>query len=662
MKHGFYTKLAFDNIRKNRRIYIPYILTGIFTVMMYYLVTSLSQNPGLNNMYGGNHVAFTLNFGTYIIGIFALIFLFYTNSFLMKRRQKEFGIFNILGMEKKHLAVVILAESAIVTFASLAAGLLLGMVFDKVMFLLICKVIDVRISLGFFISKKVILNTVLLFGMIYLLIYLKAVFTIRIANPIELLRGGNVGEKEPRAKWLLALLGAIFLGIGYGLALTIRDPIASIEVFFVAVILVIAATYLLFTAGSIVILKLLRKNQKFYYQPEHFISLSGMMYRMKQNAAGLANICILSTMVLVMLSTTTSLIIGIEDIIRTRYPNDFGIYADETKEQKRTALFQEIDELCRENEITVQDKTEYRYALITACERGNEFETDESKIDVVKEHSKLRALVFLPLSDYNASSGECRKLAGNETLFFSKRQRYEEQQVKLLGQEYEIAEQLDQFFGNGVSEANIATTYYLVVSDEAFERLIEDGLKELGEYCNVKSYYGFDTSADEKQQKVLADQIGEKISSAEFNGYMETRLGSREDFLNIYGGLFFLGIFLGALFIMATVMIIYYKQISEGYEDRERFAIMQKVGMTQAEVKQTIRSQVLTVFFLPLIVAAIHVAVAFPLIRLLMALLNMVNVKLYLICTVIAFLIFAVLYVIIYGLTARTYYKIVRWN
>lgn len=662
MKHGFYTKLAFTNIRNNRRVYIPYILTCIFTVMMYYLMLSLSKNPGFGDMYGGNYVSELMRLGSHVILLFALIFLFYTNSFLMKRRQKEFGMFNVLGMEKRHLAVMLLTESVVVAVVSLAAGVLLGILFDKAMFLLICKVIGLEVTLGFFISGKVISNTAIVFLFIYALIYLKAVITLQISNPVELLKGGNVGEREPKAKWLLALAGAVLLAAGYGLALAIKEPLSSLSVFFVAVILVIVATYLLFTAGSIVVLKLLRKNQKFYYQPRHFIGVSGMMYRMKQNAVGLANICILSTMVLVMLSTTTSLMLGLEDIIQTRYPNDMSIYSKWAEEQDRETLYRKVEEFCREQDISMENQSAYRYVSMSACEENEEFVTDLTDEDIMSLSSKVRVLIFVPLSDYNASSGEKRELSGNETLFFSNRQKYDGKSVKVLGEEFEIKDRLEKFLGNGVSEANAATSYYLIVPDETYERVTQEGMDALGDYCHVSAYYGFDTTAEKETQQELVDYINGEISAEGYDGYLETRLGSRDSFVGTYGGLFFLGIFLGALFIMATVMIIYYKQISEGYEDRERFAIMQKVGMSQAEVKQTIRSQVLLVFFLPLLAAGIHVAVAFPLIRQLLSLLNMVNVKLYLICTVAAFLVFAVLYVIIYGLTARTYYKIVRWN
>lgn len=662
MKHGFYIKLALMNLRKNKKTYVPYILTCILTIMMYYMMKSLSLNPGIKQMIGAEVISYTLGLGNWVIGLFALIFLFYTNSFLIKRRQKEFGVFNILGMEKKHLAAVLFVETVIVTMASLVPGILLGIVFDKVMYLVICKILSAKVSLGFFVSGKAILNTVVIFGVIFLLIYLRTVYAIRVSNPMELLKGSNTGEKEPKAKWLLALVGLTMLGIGYGLALTIDNPLASIEVFFVAVLLVIVATYLLFTAGSIVILKLLRRNRRFYYQPGHFISVSGMMYRMKRNAVGLANICILATMVLVMLSTTTSLMVGMEDVIRARYPNDIGIYEVESGEQK-DELNQKVDELFREKGISPDNKVAYDYLSIAAYQRGDTFRTKEDEINIEDVYANMRMLLFVPLSDYNKTSGEHRKLSDDEMLIFSNREPYEESDFKIFSREYRIKEQLKEFFGNGKSDSNIASSYYLIVSDKAYEEICESGRDSLGENFVLRSYRGFDLDIPENEKAQLASQIAGFMSGDEYEGYtVESRAGNRQSFLALYGSLFFLGIFLGTLFIVATVLIIYYKQITEGYEDRERFVIMQKVGMTQTEVKKAIRSQVLTVFFLPLLVAGVHVAAAFPLIRLLMSLLNMVNVKLYLLCTIVAFLIFAALYVVIYGLTAKTYYKIVKMN
>ena len=657
MRIGFYTRLAVNNIRKNGRTYLPYIFTCIITVMMFYLVKSLSLNPGISMVRGAETLAYTMGLGSNIVGLFAYIFLFYTNSFLIKRRKKEFGLFNMLGMEKKHLAIVLFLEALITTVVSLCLGLVLGVALDKAMFLLITRTIGGDVKLGFFISRKAFTDTGLLFGILFLLIYLKSVFTIGTANPIALLQGGNVGEKEPKAKWFLALVGLVLMGIGYYMALTIQNPVAAVEFFFVAVILVIIGTYLLFMAGSITLLKLLRKNQRFYYKTKHFISISGMIYRMKQNAVGLANICILSTMVLIMVSSTSCMMVGMEDMIRTWYPNDFGITSHDT-DLRNEELFLQVDVLCEELGVPVTGKRRYSDMMLTVSEQNGDFITDSDAL-IIPDAESFRMLVFLPLSDYNASTGEERVLEENEMLFYSSRVKYPRDSVQLFGEEFHIIERLKKFSGYGNYMTNILSSYYCVVRDEEFMELAAVIERETGEKDLIETYYGFDTPADEELQQKLINSISDVISRFGLNGKLETRLDNRNSFMSLHGGIFFLGICLGLLFIMATVLIIYYKQISEGYEDRDRFVILQKVGMTQAEVKSAIRSQVLTVFFMPLIVAGIHVAVAFHLITLVLALMYMVNVQLFLICTIICFLVFVVMYILIYSLTAKTYYRIV---
>ena len=659
MRIGFYTRLALNNIRKNGRTYLPYIFTCIVTVMMFYLVKSLSLNPGLAYVSGAATVMTTMDLGSNVIGIFAYIFLFYTNSFLIKRRKKEFGLFNMLGMEKKHLALVLFLETLFTTIISMSLGLVLGVALDKAMFLLITRFIGGDVTLGFFISQKAFRDTGLLFGILFLLIYIKSVFTVGTARPIALLQGGNVGEKEPKAKWFLALVGAVVMGIGYYMALTIKNPVAAVSYFFVAVILVIIGTYLLFTAGSITLLKLLRMNRNYYYKTKHFISVSGMIYRMKQNAVGLANICILSTMVLIMVSSTTCMMVGIEDLIHIRYPNDFAIHSSDT-DLRNEELFSQIDALCEELGVPVTERLRYSDMALIVAEQNGEFITDSSLVTDMTDPS-VRLLVFLPLSDYNASTGDNRVLSEKEMLFYSGREKYRKNTLELFGAEFHITDRLKKFFKNGRMEANVLSSYYCIVRDEEFAELAEIVESKTGEsnLVNTDTYYGFDTSAKEELQQQLLNNMAQTVSAFGLNGYMETRLNSRVSFMSLYGGIFFLGICLGLLFIMATVLIIYYKQISEGYEDRERFVILQKVGMTPAEVKSAIHSQVLTVFFLPLVVAGIHEAVAFPLVTQVLSLMHMFNVKLFLTCTIICFLVFVVMYVLIYSLTAKIYYRIV---
>lgn len=654
---GFFSRLAAGNIRKNGKTYIPYILTCIVTVAMFYMVKSLSCNPGLEHMVGSDTLLYIMFLGSRIVAVFAFIFLFYTNSFLMKRRKKEFGVFHILGMEKKHLSRVLAWETVYVTVISLAVGLALGIALDKVLFLLVTKMIDGEIVLGFFISHAAIRETVILFLFIFLLIFLNSARQIRLSDPVELLRAGNVGEKEPKTRWLMAALGALCLGAGYYIALTTENPIASLLLFFVAVILVIAGTYLLFTAGSIALLKLLRKNKRYYYKTRHFTSVSGMIYRMKQNAVGLANICVLSTMVLVMVSATTSLMVGMEDIIRLRYPSDFVVYTEE-KGNGGEAL-EAVRRLQKEENLPVTKEIQYTYLVFSAIRSGNSFYMDRNAALAVVD--SINALFFVPLSDYNAATGENKTLKDGEIMLYSNRQSFDDTVLKVFGREYTVKEHLDSFVGNGIMAANISSTQFIVVPDmEELYKIYELQREELTDIASsIKILYGFDTDAGEEEQEKFYDDMLALFAERGYKGQLESKADSRQSFIGLYGGFFFIGIFLGILFIMATVLIIYYKQISEGYDDKERFEIMQKVGMSREEVKASIRSQVLTVFFLPLLAAGLHTVVAFPLIAKLLALMNMMNTKLYAACTGTVFLVFAAMYILIYVLTAKNYYRIV---
>lgn len=659
MKTGFYPKLAAGNIKTNRKTYIPYILTCILTIAMYYIVKSLSLNPGMEEMVGGSTISYTMELGSWVIALFAFIFLFYTNSFLVKQRKKEFGIFNILGMEKRHLAAVLGWETFYVLAFSLAAGLGLGIVMDKVMFLLIGKLLGADIILGFFIAPETVMMTVKLFAVIFVLILLNSIRQIHIANPIELLRAGSAGEKEPKTKWLMALLGTVCTGSGYYIAATTENPLASIFAFFIAVILVIIGTYLLFTAGSIAVLKLLRKNRKFYYKTKHFTSISGMIYRMKQNAAGLANICILSTMVLVTVSSTCSMVIGLEDILRTRYPSDLTAVSHEMDEKRSEKLLDLIYRLQKEKKISIRNAVKYTYLDFSAFIDGDTFRAEMDAPVTAADSSYV--LCFILLSDYNAITGKQKTLGENEILLYSNRKQYEEPVLKLFGKEYQIAEKLDDFIGNGMISASMANAQFIVVPDmEELEQIYEKQKEVYGKRSSdICLLYGFDSDSSAEEQKEFYYELTERMKAEGFDARAESREEARMSFASLYGGIFFIGIFLSVLFVMATVLIIYYKQISEGFDDKERFAIMQKVGMERGEVKASIRSQVLMVFFLPLAVAGIHVAAAFPLMSRLLELLNFMNGRLHILCTAAVYLIFAGMYAGIYVLTARVYYRIV---
>ena len=659
MRRGFFARLAAGNIKKNGSTYFPYILTCVVTVMLYYIVKSLSLNPGLEEMAGDQTLISLMEMGTRIIGLFALIFLFYTNSFLLKRRKKEFGVFHILGLGKRHLAKTLAWESLYAFFISMAGGLLFGMALDKLMFLLIAKIVRAEVSLGFFVSAKAIWSTVRLFAVIFLLIFLNAVRQIQVATPVSLLQDSQAGEREPKTKWLSALLGFLCVGTGYYLAITTKNPISSIYIFFIAATLVVVGTYLLFTAGSIAFLKLLRSSKSYYYRTGHFISVSGMIYRMKQNAVGLANICILSTMVLVMISATSSLMIGIDDVVNSRYPYDFVVYSREDTEERSEALYARVRELQQEQGLSVTDEVEYSYLVFSAMQEGNSFRV--SRENVLLDADKIVNLYVITLDEYNGAAGANASLSDGEILLYDSQGGYNAPSLKLFDREYQVKAVLDDFPGKGLIAANIASSYFLVVPGQQEMDAIYAKQKEA--LTNIASepdsFYAFDTDAAQEEQRAFAAALLDLMQNGELKGSPDSKVDADAIYLKLYGGFFFLGLFLGVLFLMAAVLIIYYKQISEGFEDRERFAIMRKVGLSRREVRAAIRSQVLTVFFLPLLMAGVHVAAAFPLMSRLLALLYLSNTRLYMACTAVSFLVFAAFYVIVYLLTARTYYRIV---
>lgn len=655
MSRGFYWKIAVSNIKNNRKTYIPYMLTCILTIAMFYMILSLAGNAGLEKLMGSMTVVLTLRLGCIVTGIFAAIFLFYTNSFLIKRRKKEFGLFNILGMEKRHLGRVIACETFCILVFSLALGLGIGMLGDKLMFLILVNLFNGEIPLGFDIKLSVIIPTILFFCAIFILIFLNSFRQIHLAKPIELLHGGELGEREPKTRWLLALIGFVCLGSGYYIAVTTLDPLQAILLFFVAVILVIIGTYCLFTAGSVAVLKLLRKNKGYYYKTKHFISVSGMIYRMKQNAVGLANICILSTMVLVMVSATMSMYLGGKEMMEHRYPREIIINEINGKPD----MIQEVNGVLEEMGLSPRDSFDYRYLEYTVYQNENAFVTslpDSSHMSVVC------TVMVLPLEDYNRISSQSYTLeSSDEILIFSSSSEFRWDSLELAGEEYHIRDRLDSFPYNGAMYANMVDSYILVVQDmDVLNQMYEDQLEVYQENASdLRQYYGFNLDVENDTVIQAFQNIRQTLSSLEFAGSIENRTEGETEFMGMFGGFFFIGIFLGLLFIMATILIIYYKQISEGYDDRTRFEIMQKVGMTRGEIKKSIHSQVLTVFFLPLVTAGVHVAFAFPFISRILRVLAMQNDTLFALCTLGCFLVFAVFYAVVYSLTARVYYRIV---
>lgn len=662
MSRFFYAKLAATNLKKNAQTYLPYILTCIGTVMMYYIMVFLAENEGLGKMSGGSQLQTILNLGSYVIAIFAVIFLFYTHSFLIKRRKKEFGLFNILGMEKKHIARVLGFETLYVALISLGAGLLGGILLSKLIFLVLLRILNFEVPLGFNVSGPALAVALVLFAGIFLLTLLNTLHQIHLAKPVELLKGGETGEKEPKTKWLLVLIGTLSLGGGYYISLTTQSPLAALTQFFFAVLLVIVGTYCLFTAGSIAVLKLLRRNKGYYYQTRHFTAVAGMMYRMKQNAAGLANICIMATTVLVMVSTTVSLYIGMEDGLRTRYPQTIMISASVPAQQSVEGLQTSVQEALAKHRLVVKDRMDYRYLFFPGNQEGGKVITAESKMS--NATSSLKEYYLIPLEDYNRLTHKTVSLGDQEILIYSGPITYENDTLTVLNRTFTVKEKVDSFFEKSLERSYISGSYYIVVKDMAVLKALEEArAKENGDDPSGYRYYlGFDLEAAEADILAVYQDIRTALRSNYPGSSIESPVEAKESFFAIYGGLFFLGIFLGALFIMATVLIIYYKQVSEGYDDKARFEIMQKVGMSREEVKGSIRSQVLIVFFLPLVTAGIHIAFAFPIITKLLAVLNLTNVGLFAWCTAGTILVFALFYALVYGLTAKVYYRIVSWG
>lgn len=642
MNNFIYEKLAVTNLKNNRKTYVPYIFTGVLTVMMFYIIDALSRGKGITQ----DTLKICLQYATGVIVVFAVIFLFYTNSFLIKRRKKEIGVYNILGMGKRHIARMMAVETILTAGISILGGLVFGIIFGKLMYLLLLKILHNSVDMQFSVNGTAIVQTVILFAGIFLLTYLYNILQIQLVNPVELLHGGNQGEKEPKSRWLLVIVGVAALGNGYWIALTTEAPLEALLKFFVAVVCVIIGTYALFIAGSIVVLKILRKNKAYYYNPKHFTSVSGMIYRMKQNGAGLANICVLSTMVLVMVSTTVSLYAGMEDILDSRFPRDVSIVCNEADTNKEETLQRLIKEQCEKAGVKITDRVRYRYGSMNAVLKGNNLE----KVEQYYPDNHFYYVEMITQEEYNRIEKKNVSLKEQEILTYTTNGKCEKKQINIAGQNYQVKKELSEMTSQPKSTAEMYKTLYIVFANaEQIERI------ESFSYADK-----FNLKGDDGKQKEALEQIQNEFYEKFPDGTMESRMLSRSSFYELYGGLFFIGIYLGSMFVMATVLIIYYKQISEGYDDRERYQIMQKVGMSKKEVKRSIRSQVLSVFFLPLVVAVIHVAVAFKVMTKILGVLNLTNVSLFAVCTIITIAVFAVFYIIVYSITAKEYYRIVN--
>ena len=659
-----YTKLAITNIKNNRQFYFPYLLTGIITVAMFYIMCALESNPGIQSMPGAKDLGLILRLGIGVIGIFAVIFLFYTNSFIIKRRKKELGIYNILGMEKRHIAKILSKEAFFTAIIAIGGGLVTGVLFHKLACMLLYRMIGFNGGITFSFSKKGVMITAILFAIVYLLTYIYDLFQVQLANPIELLQSGNKGEREPKTKAIMAVLGVLCLGTGYFIAITTKNPIKALTLFFVAVILVIIGTYLLFTAGSIALLKILRRNKGYYYQTKHFTSVSGMIYRMKQNAVGLANICILSTMVLVAVSTTVSLYVGVEDIMKERYPNEINISAYyDTGAPAEDSIAPIVEKSVKESGRKIRHEEDYLELYFAAIKDHGQYSLDKEKVKTAGD--RVSGFVVLTREDCKKKyNEEIPELAENEVALFTIK-KTDMDTLVLENRSYHVKE-IKQFQNTEDFEtiADIMDEYYYVIVNDVqdMERLWQLQKEIYQENSSsISRQVRLDIDGDSEQKKECFENIKTALGpeQAKARILIDSRQSNLDEFYQIYGGFLFLGLFLGILFLMITVLIIFYKQISEGYDDKERFSIMEKVGMSNDEVKATIRSQVRTVFFLPILMAAIHVGMAFPMIKRLLSLFGLSNTALFTGCMAGTILVFTLIYLLVFLKTSKTYYKIV---
>ncbi len=672
MKKGFYPRLALDGIRKNRRFYLPYIFTGSVMVMMYYILSFLTESPTIDKMRGGGVIADMLPMGCAVIAVFSLMFLFYTNSFLVKQRYREFGLYNILGMDKKNICKIMVWENLFVALSAVATGIVLGIVFSKLAELGLLNILQMDINYNLSVGVKSLWQTPLVFGGIYILLLLNSVVKIFLSKPLELVQSVKAGEKVPKKTWVLAVIGLLILAAAYYLAVSIEEPLTALVWFFVAVVLVIIATYLIFIAGSVVVCKLLQKNKNYYYKANHFVSVSSMVYRMKRNGAGLASICILLTMVLVMISSTACLYFSHEDVLNARCPNsiniltyfnDFEGISDKNIETLRNVIRKysgDSADLVGVRECEIQGIiTEKGMELDTLSNGLYNFSTDE-----------VGYLSALSLSDYNVLMNENKTLNNDECFVFCNRLKLKSDTFTLQhGSTYKVKEYLKDFKVDGDTLVMTTPVIYIVVKDlDSFAAPFKDMKNSSDDPMMTYDWHcGFDCDNPELEEKIASDVHNAITEASQKDGnrmflYSHSTVSREEkraDFFDLYGSLFFLGIMLSIVFSMAAVLIIYYKQICEGYEDYSRFDIMQKVGMTKRDIRKSINSQMLTVFFSPLLFAGLHLAFAFPIIKEILLMFAFSNVTLSILVNIACFVALGVLYTFVYKTTSGEYFSIV---
>ncbi len=666
-----YTRLAAGGIKKNRHIYLPYILAFSGMIMMYYIVSFLAVSKFVLTMRGGDIMQMLLSMGCGVMVAFSAVFLFYTNSFLIRRRKTEFGLYNILGMDKRNIARILLWETLIIYAVSEICGIGCGILFSKLCELLLTKMMGGEAAYAFNVEAESVIRAAAYYAVIFILILINALRQIHLSNPIELLHSENMGERPPKGNPLLALSGAVLLGIAYYMAITIKNPLYAIFTFFAAVLMVIAATYLLFISGSVVICRLLRKNKKYYYKSNHFVSVSQMAYRMKRSGAGLASICILSTMVLVTLSSTTCLYAGSEKVLRSRYPRNIAVDIYSTDKSFTELIHSAVNSTLEEFAEAPENILHYSFLDISGAFEGNKVILDPDKREELSNsvNPDIRQIFFVTADDYNRLMNKNEVLEDGEAIIYSTKESYKYDTINIEKYGTFKIRSAAKDFEDGIAGPMVSVpAVYLFVKDESVVKEIYD--LQLGIYgkdsSSMHDYYGFDLSCGDEKQIEISNEINSRIAAVKkenpdlWKGVsVDSSAHDRSEFYALYGGLFFLGIVLGSVFICAAVLIMYYKQISEGFEDKAGFLILRKVGMTKKEIRQSINSQVLTVFFLPLAAAGMHMCFAFPIISRLLMLFGLDDTVFLAVVTLFCFGAFAVLYIAAYKLTSKSYYRIV---
>ena len=666
----FYSKFALNNLVKNKRFIVPYVLSTIFTIMSFYILSSLAFGDNLNKLPNGiDATKQVLSLGIIVIAIFSTIFLFYTYSFLVKRRVKEFGLYSVLGMTKKQIAKILVLETIFIAVTTIVLGIGLGIIFDKLMLLVLLKLFSATVTFGFSITPIAVVFSVLLFGGIFFLLLLYTVIKIARLRIVALLKDENKGEKEPKSRWILAIIGLALIGYGYYTAQTVQNPVKALVVFFYAVVAVIIGTYLVFMAVSITVLKIMKNNKNFYYKSKNFISVSGLLYRMKRNAVGLANICILSTMVLVTMGSTSALYAGMEKSYNERFPRQLMVAGYNSTNEKLKEIENNAKLSAKEAGTEVQDLVSYNSLPMVGRLVEDKFNF-ESNVGV--DLSNVKMIVVLQLKDYNKFANKNKTLESNEILLhIDKKGNYNHNSISLNGSDYKIKEKLSEFPGTiGSDTANIMDTYYAVVKDEKeitklATKLTELSSKELEKRGisiqtgtpTLQNYVAFNIKDTTKEAKVIESfKKLEKQSGIEIEGKEENKL----TFRGVFASFLFIGVFISFIFVISQVVIMYYKQISEGYEDKGNFEIMRKVGITDKQIKQSIRSQVLLIFFSPLIIATLHTIVAYPFIEKILRLFLITDNSIFLQALAVTIVVFAIFYLIVYAITSKIYYRIIK--